>query len=263
MFSIICILGIALAGSPGCGKKSPIDSGTAVVMNMTIHDPITNWDLDRDYNVSLPKDYDENKEYPIMMIFHGWAGNPQGKYIYEELAQVKDIIYIAPEGMADEDGEEPRHSWNVGDAGNLATCTNDTVPPMTSCYLSCQQIKKCSRCNCFTCVDDVYFVRKLFEKVENDFCVDTNKRYVAGESNGGMFTYYLAGQMSDVVTGGYGLICGQPMVGWINTPRKAAEKMMISFHGRDDPILPPEGGVDKARQWIYESLDETFWVWGV
>ena len=65
------------------------------------------------------------------------------------------------------------------------------------------------------------------------------------------------------MTGGYGLVCGQPMVGWINTPTQAAEKMMISFHGRDDDILPPKGGVDGAGQWIYESLDETFWVWGL
>ena len=51
-----------------------------------------------------------------------------------------------------------RNSWNVGDAGNTITCTPWTVH---SCYVSCKKIKKCSRCNCFTCVDDVFFVRSL------------------------------------------------------------------------------------------------------
>ena len=77
-----------------------------------------------------------------------------------------------------------------------------------------------------------------------------------------MFTYYLASQISDIVTGGYGLVCGQPMIGWLNTPKKAAEKMMISFHGRDDPTLPPLGGTDSDIMWIYESLDNTFAFWG-
>ena len=53
------------------------------------------------------------------------------------------------------------------------------------------------------------------------------------------------------------------MVGWMNTPKLAAEKMMISFHGRDDGVLPPKGGIDQDNMWIYESLDNTFWVWGI
>ena len=76
-----------------------------------------------------------------------------------------------------------------------------------------------------------------------------------------MFTYYLASQISDIVTG-YGLVCGEPMIGWLNNTKKAAESMMISFHGRDDGVLPPQGGVDDLGMWIYESLDDTFAFWG-
>ena len=53
------------------------------------------------------------------------------------------------------------------------------------------------------------------------------------------------------------------MVGWLDTPYKAAESMMISFHGRSDGIIPPKGGIDNSGMWIYESLDETFKFWGL
>ena len=161
--------------------------------------------------------------------------------------------------MSDEDSWSPRKSWNVGDAGNTATCTTNTNGV---CYESCKKLGKCSRCNCFTCIDDVFFIKSLIAKLEDDFCIDRSQIYVTGESNGGMFTYYLASKIADLVTG-YGLVCGQPMVGWLNTPLKAAESRMISFHGRDDTIMPPQGGLDGTSEWITESMNTTFWVWGI
>jgi polyhydroxybutyrate depolymerase len=121
----------------------------------------------------------------------------------------------------------------------------------------------CSRCNCFTCVDDIAFVRTLIARINEGYCVDESRLYVGGASNGGMFTYYLASQIPELVTGGYLLMCGQPMVGWLNTPKKAAESYMISLHGRSDDVLPPAGGVDGDDMWLYESLNNTFYVWGV
>ena len=230
-------------------------------MNMTLQDPATGETMFRYYYVNLPADYDETKEYPIIMWFHGWGSvtRPTNSN-FEQLGQKEGIITVYPIGMGDELGEAARNSWNVGDAGNTFTCTENTV---SSCYVSCKKLNQCSRCNCFTCYDDAFFVKSLFYELEWYFCINENKRYVTGASNGGMFTYYLASQIPEVITGGYGPVCGQPMVGWINTPEQAAQKMMIGFFGRSDGIIPPKGGVDKDGMWIYESLDETYWVWGL
>ena len=69
-------------------------------------------------------------------------------------------------------------------------------------------------------MDDVHFVKTLLAKVKNDYCVDTSRLYVSGASNGGMFTYYLVSQIPELVNG-WLLMFGQPMVGWLNTPKAA------------------------------------------
>ena len=52
------------------------------------------------------------------------------------------------------------------------------------------------------------------------------------------------------------------MVGWLNTPEAAAESYMLSLHGRQDTTLPPAGGIDGDDMWVYESVANTFYVWG-
>ena len=98
-------------------------------------------------------------------------------------------------------------SWNVGDAGNTATCAPDTN---STCYDSCKKINKCSRCNCFTCIDDVAYVKTLIDKIKNDYCVDESRLYVTGASNGGMFAYYLVSQIPELVNG-WLLMFGAPL----------------------------------------------------
>jgi len=55
---------------------------------------------------------------------------------------------------------------------------------------------------------------------------------------------------------------GSPIIGWLNTPKRAAESYMISLHGRSDTVLPPDGGVDDLDMYIYESMNNTFYLWG-
>ena len=61
------MLGYASATVVGCAKESIIDTGSSILMNMTIRDPATGNDYDRYYYVNLPKNYDHTKEYPIML----------------------------------------------------------------------------------------------------------------------------------------------------------------------------------------------------
>ena len=77
-----------------------------------------------------------------------------------------------------------------------------------------------------------------------------------------MFTYYLASQIPELVNG-WLLMFGSPMVGWINTPKAAAQSYLISLHGRSDTCIPPLGGIDSDENWIFESLENTFYVWGL
>jgi hypothetical protein len=55
---------------------------------------------------------------------------------------------------------------------------------------------------------------------------------------------------------------GSPTVSWLNTPPRAAESYMISLHGRSDTVLPPDGGIDGLDMYVYESMNNTFYLWG-
>jgi hypothetical protein len=53
------------------------------------------------------------------------------------------------------------------------------------------------------------------------------------------------------------------MIGWLDTPREAADSYIISLHGRYDVTLPPAGGIDGDDMWMYESVDNMFMLFGV
>jgi len=78
-----------------------------------------------------------------------------------------------------------------------------------------------------------------------------------------MFVYYLTSQIADLVAS-YGLIAGEPMVGQIKVDKEEIkDAYIISLHGRSDSTLPPLGGIDGSGEWMYESLNDTFMVFGL
>jgi len=77
-----------------------------------------------------------------------------------------------------------------------------------------------------------------------------------------MFAYYLVSKIPELVNG-WLLTFGQPYIGYLNTPEAAKDSYLLSLHGRQDETLPPKGGIDSSDAWIFESVDNTFYVWGL
>jgi len=85
-------------------------------------------------------------------------------------------------------------------------------------------------------------------QVNSDYCIDTSQVHISGNSNGGMFVYYLTSQIADLVAS-YGLIAGEPMVGQIKVDKEEIkDAYIISLHGRSDSTLPPLGGIGGFRE---------------
>ena len=55
----------------------------------------------------------------------------------------------------------------------------------------------------------------------------------------------------------------QPMIGFLNTPKAAANSYLLSMKPRSDTCIPPHGGIDDEESWIFESIENTFYVWGL
>ena len=141
----------------GCGRDSKITPGQVVNREISINDPAMGETLTRSYKIKLPKNYDKNKKYPVIAFFHGWMGGANNTP-YHDLVDREDVISVSPQGMADYifNYNPLMASWNIGDSGNTNTCTDHT---WAYCYKSCSKLNKCSKCSCFTCYDDVYFVK--------------------------------------------------------------------------------------------------------
>ena len=63
----------AFQNPAGCGLKPPVSPGQSTKMFMTVHDPATNEDIEREYHVNLPANYDSRRAYPVIIWFHGWS----------------------------------------------------------------------------------------------------------------------------------------------------------------------------------------------
>lgn len=84
----------------------------------------------------------------------------------------------------------PYPGWNVPfKPGDTFICEPDTD---SMCYDSCKSLGKCEQCSWTTCYNDLLFMRKLVEHIKENLCIDDDLIFLAGCSNGGIFTYYLS-----------------------------------------------------------------------
>ena len=54
---------------------------------------------------------------------------------------------------------------------------------------------------------------------------------------------------------------GQPLVGYLETPKELSDRKILVVHGRQDTTIPILGGVDDQNQWIYEPEDKMLSEW--
>lgn len=134
--------------------------------------------------------------------------------------------------------------------------------PSTSsmCYDSCNTLGKCERCSWTTCYDDVLFMKTLVAQLKNDYCIDDEKVFVAGCSNGGIFSYYLSQQMPEVFKG-FVIESAQPLTGYMSSSQALKGKALVTLHGREDTTIPLNGGVDGYNEWIYRSVADFTTEW--
>ena len=65
-----------------------------------------------------------------------------------------------------------------------------------SCTHECTAKNSCDWTSCY---DDVAFVRAMVDYVKDNYCVDAGSVHMTGFSNGGMFLYYAASRLNDIV----------------------------------------------------------------
>ena len=137
----------------GCGKEPDVTLDKRV--NGTLPSG-------RRYLFWVPPDYDEEKETPLILSFHGATRTPESQADLDLLTAppfASDHIVVYP--SSGEYGEKKGRYWQGA----------PQVPHD---------------------VDDVAYVLEILEDVESRFCIDTQRIYATGKSQGGLMTNNLA-----------------------------------------------------------------------
>jgi polyhydroxybutyrate depolymerase len=185
--------------------------------------------LERTYVVHVSLPYDRAKLAPVIIAFHGGFGTPA---FFErvthlgERAGLAGFIVVYPEGY--------RRSWNAGDCCCPARCEG---------------------------IDDVSFVRAVLDDLASIMTIDPRRIFAAGSSNGAMFAYRLACELSDRIA------AIATSAGTMALPDEACNPTrpvpVLHFHGLADEYAPFKGGPSKYKPTgVRRSVPETtaFWL---
>jgi polyhydroxybutyrate depolymerase len=223
----------------GCGTPRPDPRTLTPGTHFQITPIHYRWST-RTYLLHVPRNYDEQKAWPFVLVLHGafgTAGRMEKQSGFSELAEREGFVVAYPNGIGL--CGHLQH-WNAGHCCGLAEMER---------------------------VDDVGFLRYVMQDVSSRFRIDPRRCYVVGYSNGGMLAYRFAAENSACIAG-VGVVAGSIgssksrgaapcCIGRPQTPVP-----LIAIHGRDDQTVPLAGGpglrsgprhyvstVDSARLW--------------
>jgi polyhydroxybutyrate depolymerase len=169
----------------------------------------------REYLVHVPKGYDGRKPAPLVVAMHGGGGNMhiQANDTYYGLVSKADetgTIIVFPNGYSRRKNESLA-TWNAGECCAAAVRENS---------------------------DDVGFIRAMLAEVRRRYNIDSDRIFATGMSNGGLMSYRLACEMSDVFR------AIAPVAGTDNTvsckPKRPVS--VLHIHAKDDTHVLFEGG---------------------
>ena len=181
--------------------------------------------LPRRYLVHVPSVIDEGRPLPVVVDFHGNASNPEeqdGYSSFAALGEAHGFIAVHPEGTG------LVRSWNAG--------------------VCCGEAQR-------NAIDDVGFARDLVADLAARTCIDANRIYATGLSNGGFLSYRLACEAADLFA------AIGPVAGGLGIPPEQCIPVrpvpIVHVHGTADLIVPVGGNPLLG----FAPLDETIGGW--
>ena len=209
-----------------------------------VHDGLT-----RLYRVHVPNSYNGSASFPLVFAFHGAGGNIaisiSGFALLTDKSDEAGFIVVYPQGIGPfVAGHGIAGSWNADKCCPIATDNN---------------------------VDDVGFVERMIEELENNFNIDENRVYATGGSNGGMMCFRLACELSDKIA------AVAPCIGHdvLNNCTPVRPISVMHFHGTADSCVPYYGGQSgdcmvgyldmlglPPRTWNFISVPDYIDQWG-
>lgn len=172
--------------------------------------------MKRSYYIFLPPNYNPQKSYPVLFVFHGGlrsAPNILETTGFRNYQKEYDFILIAPNGL----GRFNQETFLTWDAGN------------------------CSGYAHYLHADDPLFIKSILKEVSDTYNIDEKRLYLTGMSNGAMLCYKLVRTLPGVFAG------IAPVSGAMNRDNPPPYKPIpvIIFHGTADMRILYDGGTPR------------------
>ena len=194
------------------------------------------WNINRMYKVYEP-DACENKECPVLFMFHGLGGSANQvlqNYKWQETADQNEFLVVFPESLTiptksvwgieyDKGGKH----WDIANIG-LSSSQRYTT-------------------------QDTDFVLKMVNELKNNYNILESHIFASGHSYGAMFSYYLATSLPDTITA-FAAHSGGMVSYWIYdfpvTARRASEYKTPGI------VLSSTGDQTVQHQWSINLINE-------
>ena len=257
---------LAAAESRGCSSSAgnvAAEPGTSVDLELA-HDGLT-----RGYRLRLPAGYDGAKPLPLWLHVHGYTGSARHSDGWSGLGEIADregfvlafpqgTSFEAPPGGGGVDRSATITSWN-----DLA-CSAPLQPEAPACredanpYPCPPECGECGPCNWCSCHDDVGYIDALIDHLSAELCIDTDRVFASGYSNGGMFVHRLGCALGDR------LAAVAPMHGYLargfNCAAEAPGPSMLLVGGTSDRTVPIDGS-HASDGYVYTSQQAVAEKW--
>lgn len=212
-FAAFCILvfGMQLVG---CGEDMPVDDEEDTEVEETNTPPQYIHDT-RPARLHVPRDYDENKSYPLVVMIHGFSvSGALQDVIFQLVKRVNShqFVLIVPEGTKNRD---KNGFWNA--------------------FSDC--------CNFYDeNVDDVAYISSLIEEAFEHVNIDRSRVTSLGQSNGGYMSYRMACERPDLVRRVVSVAGSMPVDREECVASDAVTVLQV--HGTEDPTVPYDNNLD-------------------
>jgi polyhydroxybutyrate depolymerase len=202
----------------------------------------TSGTYNRTFEYYIPSSYDGSEAVPLLFSFHGLGSNGDEQRDltkFDVLAEREGFIAVFPYATVLDPDDYPEAE----------------LPPLTGANI--QWNLGGDSLQYYAGIDDVGFVDDMINWFETNYNVDTGRVYSTGMSDGALFSYLLAFNVTDTFAA-IAPVCG-PMPWGFGTP-ETNPITVILMQGTADPILFYDGHGGMGGDVTY-SVDETIAYW--
>jgi polyhydroxybutyrate depolymerase len=171
--------------------------------------------------VHVPASYDPVRPTPVVFNLHGYSGDGLQQSTISKMIPVSDangFIVLHP------DGHHSPRGWNGGVCCGAAASSG---------------------------TDDVAWLASVLDEAESKLCVDTNRVFATGLSNGGFMTHRLACEIADRIAA-IAPVAGVVGITGCNPSRPVA---VMHIHGDADPLIPYGGGGVNGNESVAATIE--------